>query len=309
MLEVQSLAESLYERLKTGDLNVEERRLDIKKQWYHKQSSKSNKEVLEEFCKDICALANSCYPSSGYLLFGLATAAPFVFEAPIPQDEASLQQQLGSGISPVPDVQFSNFHVAGIRISAATISPSAKGLPYVAKYKDNLWIPWIRQGTSTRSASHLDLVSMFDLRKGAEHQAVPQLSVARRLEWASNWGLRNVHWSPFDDAPISGELVSGLHTTLQIRNAGLLPTALVALSAKLEFSNGEIVISDSCGLAEGWPIPMPERAGGDLTVTFYFKACNIDNLSDVVSLEIVGTDLDDKSHVLDIEAPQILQLG
>jgi len=96
MESVEEIARSAYERLKAGDPSVEERQLDVKREWHHANQSRSKDEMREEFCKDICALANSSYPSSGYLIFGLSSKTPFAFDAPMPLDEASLQQQLAA---------------------------------------------------------------------------------------------------------------------------------------------------------------------------------------------------------------------
>jgi hypothetical protein len=299
------MAESIYERLKSGDVNVEERRLDIKKQWHHSQSNRAKDEIREEFCKDICALANSSYPSSGYLIFGLSPDSPFLFSAPIPMDEASLQQQIAAGISPVPEVRFCSIQLSGTRLDAAVVLPTLKGLPYVARYKNNLWIPWVRQGSSTRSASHLDLVSMFDFRAAEVRQAIPRLKIVAPVNWAGNWSAGVWAWSPSEGAPKSGAPISGLHTTLRFMNSGLLPTALVSLSARLEWSEGSFALSSSCNVVNNWPIHLPERAGSDLSVTFYFRDQIPDRADEATRLTIIGTDLDDRIHEFEFDKQEI----
>jgi hypothetical protein len=301
--QAHELAKSLYERLKSGDANVEEKLIDIKKQWHHAQLSRPRDEVREEFCKDICAIANACYPSSGFILFGLSTDAPHIFSSQLPLDEASLQQQITGGISPAPEVRFEQFQLDGVWISAATISSSLRNLPHVAKYKSNLWIPWVRQGSSTRTASHLDLVSMFDLRREAEQRAIPRMSVVGQLKWAGNWSINNNagRWSPSGEAPKSNDPVSGFNTTIQMTNAGTLPTSFTALSLKILFKDGTEAVSSSCFPVGGWPLEAPGRSGRDYHVTFYCRTAKQYPSSVIDQVTIIGTDIENERHSFEID--------
>jgi Putative DNA-binding domain len=291
---IEDITRSVYERLKTGDPSVEERRLDIKREWHHANTSKAKDLVREEFCKDVCALANSSYPSEGYLLFGLQASPPYAIDAPLPMDEASLQQQLAAGISPPPRVRIVMVSCGGAQLCALEVSPSRRSLPYVARYKNNLWIPWVRQGSSTRCASHLDLVSMFDLRREAESRALPRLNLLDAI-WSGNWSISTTHWKPQVGRLEGGSANPGLQCHLRLINAGTLPTALFELSATLRWSDGQEVSSANC-LSPSWPIPVQQRAGDDTNTIFFFDEKFPAPCREASSLMIRAKDLDEGIH-------------
>lgn len=292
MHSVDEVVRSLYERLKDGDSAVEERRLDIKREWHHANSSRTKDEIREEFCKDVCALANSSFPSEGFIVFGLSPHPPFAVDASMPLDEASLQQQLAAGISPPPQIRFSTAECAGAKLCVAVITPSLRSLPYVARYKNNLWIPWVRQGSSTRSASHLDLVSMFDLRGEHDRSAVPRIDLLDSI-WADNWSTGAPHWASSSGRPRGSGPNPGLQCKLRLVNAGMIPTALLHMSATLEWPDGGTVTSGDC-YAASWPLPIPERDGRDANAMFSFPGGLPASHESVSRLLIRTTDLDQK---------------
>ena len=311
MEETREIVETSFQRLQSGETNIEEKLLDIKKQWHHVSTRKNNSEKKEEFCKDICAMANSCYPSSGYIIFGLSTTSPYIFESKLPMDEASLQQQIMSGISPAPDVKFIEFDINGTTISVAVISSSLRKLPHVARYKSNLWIPWMRQGSSTKSASHLDLVSIFDYKEIYRNKSEIKFSVQEKLKWAGNYSVGNKgSWNDMEKAPKGRDPLSGFSVNLRIANVGTLQTALTNVELEIEFDDNSLIKNTACYyINSSWPVEISQRSGVQFVVILYFK----DDYASIVKSKkkkakqfiLSVTDIDDNRYSLKLSEDRL----
>src|SRR5688572_13400106 len=88
----------LLEEIRSG--RPEDRALELKGKWW----DLSNATSKLEFLKDIAAMANSNTRDDKKIIIGIDGSGA-VTNAPLPEDEADLQQKLRA-ISPVPTVRF-----------------------------------------------------------------------------------------------------------------------------------------------------------------------------------------------------------
>ncbi len=135
---------------------TEDQKTDWKKRWYDLKEQQAK----EEFRKDIAALANSCGEGPGQLVIGLKEGS--FFDAPLPKDEAELQQILKE-ISPPPNASFEEIVVRGdsgeARVTVVSVLPPYDR-PYVSKRGDLSLVP-VRRGSSTGTATRFELDSFY----------------------------------------------------------------------------------------------------------------------------------------------------
>jgi hypothetical protein len=124
-------------------------------------------ESIDEFRKDICALANSSPSDGGLILLGVSPSS--THNAPPPRDESALQQILGS-IEPPPRVHLETINIDGAELSLLYVDPPFDR-PYVSKYRGRRSV-FVRRGSSTDTATRFDLDSLYSRRK-----RLPALSV------------------------------------------------------------------------------------------------------------------------------------
>jgi Putative DNA-binding domain len=144
--------------------------------WKRKFWVLTQKESLKEFMKDITAMANSTAPDSiRRILLGVASGG-VLYDSPLPDDEARVQQHL-TNITPLPNVHFESHTLEGKIITVIEIRPPFDK-PYVAKV-DNEYYIWVRLGSSTGTASR-QLLDRFYRAK----ERVPGIDVNWRV-WTS----------------------------------------------------------------------------------------------------------------------------
>lgn len=156
---------TLIEEIRKG--RPEGRDIDWKQQWHNLTHQRSK----EEFKKDIAALANSCDGGPAHLIFGLKDGN--LFDAPLPLDEAAVQQIIKE-ITPPPVVAITEIRLnegaEEKRVSILTIVPPYDR-PYVTKIGENHLI-LVRRGSSSGTASRFELDGFYKPR-----QRLPELEV------------------------------------------------------------------------------------------------------------------------------------
>lgn len=131
--------------------------LEFKRAWW----SLANSRAGDEFVKDLSGLANSLGRADEprRIVVGLASDGT-LHNAPLPCDEASLQQRIGASIDPMPSTHFLPIDVEGMRLCVIEFRPPFDP-PYVAKLHDGSHRVYIRVGTSVSTASRRQLERMF----------------------------------------------------------------------------------------------------------------------------------------------------
>ena len=168
---------SIIEKVRNG-IEVERSGLDLKRKWWDFQKDSG----VEEFLKDICAMANG-QTGDSYIVIGVDEKGS-LYDAPLPEDEANIQQRHKDKIEPRIHLMVDEYVIEGKHVSVITI-PHSMNRPHVIKRYSNWrhWIP-VRFGTSTLTASRLDLDEMY-LERYKSHTA--DLRV-RLFEEKIRWG-------------------------------------------------------------------------------------------------------------------------
>lgn len=170
----EALLKSLIEKAESG-IQIEETNLDLKTKWWDFNSE------LNEFLKDICSMANT-HTGDSHIVVGLSENGE-LHNAPLPEDEANIQTKHKDRIEPRLVIKLKEIQIQDKTLSIISI-PHSQNRPYIIKkYKnqDN-FIP-IRVGTSTQTASRLDLDAMYQER---EPKTSSNLSVSLyedRITW------------------------------------------------------------------------------------------------------------------------------
>ena len=165
-------------------IKVEETNLELKRQWWNLKTS------LDEFLKDTCSMANT-HSGDSYIIIGLEEDGTLC-NAPLPEDEASLQAKHKDKIEPKIQVEFSESNIDGKTISIIKIPHSGNRPHIIKKYKaQENWIP-VRFGTATLTASRADLDEMYHERdKGFTPNVSAELSQGKEeLVWDNFAGYR-----------------------------------------------------------------------------------------------------------------------
>jgi len=135
---------------------TESETIDWKQKWYDLKQQRAQ----EEFRKDVAAIANSCGDGPGYIVIGLKQGS--FYDAPLPYDEAALQQISGK-ISPTPNVSFKEFTILEgaeeKKVSVIAILPPYNR-PYVAKNGALNLVP-VRRGSSSGTATRFELDAFY----------------------------------------------------------------------------------------------------------------------------------------------------
>lgn len=150
---------SIIDKVRQGIL-TEETHLDLKREWWDFQTK------LDEFIKDICSMANT-QSGDSYIILGLGEDG-ILQDAPLPFDEAIIQQKHKDKVDPRIHIQIFVHLVEGKKISLIKIPHSNIRPHVIKKYKnhDN-YIP-IRFGTTILAASKTDLDEMYSERNKYE---------------------------------------------------------------------------------------------------------------------------------------------
>lgn len=167
---------SIIEKAKSG-INVEGTNLDLKQKWWDLQNN------LDEFIKDICSMSNTATGES-CIIIGVDKYGG-IYNAPLPMDEASIQEKHKEKIDPVLTIEFKEILIGTDTISVVYI-PYSKNRPHVIKkYKNSInWIP-VRFGSSTQSASRLDLDQMYEERNTKTEPNITVEIFEESLKWGN----------------------------------------------------------------------------------------------------------------------------
>jgi hypothetical protein len=138
--------------------------LEWKRQWWDLRSPGGK----AEFRRDVASLANSAR-GSGILIVGLKEGR--LYEAPLPCDEAELQQLIRA-VVPTPNVSIEALALEGTTVSVLTVSPPFDR-PYVMQWND-LNAVFLRHGSSIASATRFELDAFYQ-----QQERRPSLTV----EW------------------------------------------------------------------------------------------------------------------------------
>jgi len=168
----------LSERL-NGLQDREKRKLEFKREWY--DLSGNNLKDIEEFCKDITAMANTPGPE-GHILIGIDESNGNLINSPISESKVKDNEIANLIIKRVtPPIQFemdtvtidNDTVITVIKVPPSLEKPHVMGV--FTTYKDNNpsgqrenFIP-IRYGTSIFPANHTDLEYMYYDRKNIIH--------------------------------------------------------------------------------------------------------------------------------------------
>jgi len=131
----------------------EDEEFDAKTAWWNLK----NKDSQEELAKDIAGFANSHNEKDSVIICGLGKHG--LQEAPLPRDEAQIQELIKNKILPQPRIRIQEHKIEGFRISTIEILGEFDR-PYVAK-RNNRNMVWIRQGSRTGTATRYDLDQMY----------------------------------------------------------------------------------------------------------------------------------------------------
>lgn len=168
------LLKSIIDKVRKGILS-EETHLELKRQWWNLQTN------LDEFIKDICSMANTC-SGDNYIILGLGEDGKLQ-DASLPYDEATLQQKHKDKVEPILEIQFLEYVIEGKKISIIKI-PHSNNRPHVIKKHKNQdnYIP-IRFGTSTLSASKIDLDEMYRERNEFDSSSLKIELKEENIRW------------------------------------------------------------------------------------------------------------------------------
>lgn len=147
---------------------------DWKRKWWDLAAPASQ----DEFVKDIGALANALSDATRprYVVLGLDPDGT-LHPAPLPRDEAAIQQLLQARIEPTPTVRFTLRAVNGVAVTVVEILPPFDP-PYVCKAGVQYRV-WVRLGSSTGTATRRHLDRMYETN-GASRR--PSLVVGWAIE-------------------------------------------------------------------------------------------------------------------------------
>ncbi|MCC7385955.1 MAG: ATP-binding protein [Deltaproteobacteria bacterium] len=161
--------EAIIEEVRAG--RQEDTATEFKGSWWNFTVEASQK----EFVRDVTALANANTKERRIIVVGL-DASGALHDAPLPEDEAKLQQRLAS-INPHPTVSFTEIKLvdAGANKTLTVVEiQSPFNPPYVAKLNNAHHSVYLRRGSSIGTASRSELDRFY---KGHERQA------ALRIGW------------------------------------------------------------------------------------------------------------------------------
>lgn len=155
--------EDLLDEIRNG--REESITTEWKRQWWNLDDAVSR----NEFVKDIASMANANSRDDRVILVGVGNGGQ-VLDAPLPEDEANLQQRL-QAITPTPHVLFKILALAdGKRVSVIEIhEPFDK--PYVTRSNNQNTI-YVRQGSTTTTATRAMLDRWYN-----EGRGTPELHV------------------------------------------------------------------------------------------------------------------------------------
>lgn len=177
---------SIIEKARNG-INVEGTNVDIKRQWWNLGKN------LDEFLKDITSMANT-HTGDSIIVIGIDNKGA-LNDAPLPLDEASIQNKHKEKINPKITIKISEETVEEKTISIIEIPHSLNRPHVIKKYKnqDN-WIP-IRFGSSTTNASKVDLDIMYGERTMSPK---PDLKIGfheESIRWANFAGYKGMSFA------------------------------------------------------------------------------------------------------------------
>jgi len=146
--------ELLIKRIRNG--LSESAELELKRQWWKFDNTKSK----EEFSKDIAAMANvlSSMDVDRMIIVGIDSKGGLT-DAPLPMDEAKLQQHLSSTIEPTPNVHFCVYPIDGNNITVINIRPPFD-CPYVTR-SGEVHTVYVRTGSRITTASRKNLDTLY----------------------------------------------------------------------------------------------------------------------------------------------------
>ena len=148
--------QALIDEIKNG--RQEDTSTEWKRQWWDLRNQKAS----AEFVRDVAAMANANTKDDRVIVVGLSEAG-VLQDAPLPEDEAQLQQRL-QVIEPTPHVRFGTLPMAGHAISIIEIhEPFDK--PYVARWEGKNMI-FVRQGSMIATAARAMLDRWYEESRG-----------------------------------------------------------------------------------------------------------------------------------------------
>jgi hypothetical protein len=148
--------QALIDEIRNG--REEDTATEWKRQWWDLRNAKAS----AEYVKDVAAMANANTKNDRVMVVGLSGAG-VLQDAPLPEDEAKLQQRL-QAIEPTPHVRFSTLRIEGHTISTIEIhEPFDK--PYVARSEGKNMI-FVRQGSMIVTATRAMLDRWYEESRG-----------------------------------------------------------------------------------------------------------------------------------------------
>ena len=214
---VNSLSQGFYKEDET-----ERRKLEAKSKWY----ILTKKEDIEEFCKDITAIANTPGPE-GYIIIGVDEKNGTITHSPLIEcgltDESLLHDIIIRRVKPPPQFELEqiNLHDGKI-VDLIKIPPSLEKPHVIGLYKNiQCFIP-VRHGTKIVPANHADLEFMYYDRKNIE----PDYRIGFLLNQRS---------LAFNEKSLANN-DKALHTTVNflLQNTGRHPVAISSASLIFE---------------------------------------------------------------------------
>lgn len=149
---------ALLDEIRDG--RSEDASTELKESWWRFDASPKAK---TEFIKDIAAMANANTGDERVIVVGVSSTGA-VQDAPLPEDEAKLQQRL-QAITPCPHVAFKPMLLpTGETLTVIEILPPFDK-PYLIKLDDRNMI-FVRQGSTTTTATRNMLDAWYKARKG-----------------------------------------------------------------------------------------------------------------------------------------------
>lgn len=234
----------------------EKRKLEFKREWY----DLTNANRIEEFCKDVAAMANTPGPD-GFIVIGLGEDGTLTNSPILNCGLADASQITNIIIKRVrPSIQF-EIHTITLEeegnkvISVIKIPPSLDKPHVIGKYKNHQnYIP-IRNGVQVSPANHADLEYMFYDRKNI----VPDYAL----------GFLPIHGIPGAGSKRKGtDTILVLTSRFILQNTGRNPIAIISANLFIRDVEPRISLPENEFTGYGFEWNVVERNASNVNYSF-----------------------------------------